>query len=205
MKRFLDQFILGIPVLFIKQYPYAWLAFVALWSWPPNLAIVFLAIVLLGVFSLRWREAAWVSTLRREYDPRNLGLRVERLAVPLQHSARNIALLLVISGVVSALFHEQVGLGLWQFFVMLVGFALFYMDTRFFGAVTIHAVTASGIAIYHVTGHLDYRIFLPFKEIRSVRPTVFQPNDQWMVIARTRTPKHGLLIRPRNPAGFSKR
>ena len=93
MKRFLDQFILGIPILFIKQYPYAWLVFVALWLWPPGLSLLFLGVVILGVLSLRWREAAWISTLRREYDPGNRGLRVERLPVPRQYAARNIAFL----------------------------------------------------------------------------------------------------------------
>ena len=38
MKRSLDKFILYMPVLFIKQYPYTWIAAVVLWTWPPNLS-----------------------------------------------------------------------------------------------------------------------------------------------------------------------
>ena len=48
MKSFLDRFVLGIPRLYIKQFPYAWIFFIALWTWPPNLAFIFLLIILVG-------------------------------------------------------------------------------------------------------------------------------------------------------------
>ena len=35
MRPALDRFILGVPLLFIKQFPYAWIALIALWTWPP--------------------------------------------------------------------------------------------------------------------------------------------------------------------------
>jgi hypothetical protein len=45
--RVLEQFILDIPYLFLKNIPYAWLAAVFFWSWPPVFSSVFLPIVLL--------------------------------------------------------------------------------------------------------------------------------------------------------------
>ena len=41
MRPLLDRFILGFPVLFLKQYPYAWIAIVALWPRSPALASLF--------------------------------------------------------------------------------------------------------------------------------------------------------------------
>lgn len=54
MRTFLDRFILSIPRLYIKQFPYAWIVFIGLWAWPPSAIIfVFLFIILLGLFLLQ--------------------------------------------------------------------------------------------------------------------------------------------------------
>jgi hypothetical protein len=71
MKTFLNRFILGIPRLYIKQYPYAWIVFIGLWAWPPAAIIfAFLFIILLGFFMLEWRHSAWLSTVREEHASR---------------------------------------------------------------------------------------------------------------------------------------
>jgi hypothetical protein len=43
--RVLEQSILDIPYLFLKEIPCAWLVAVFFWSWPPVFSSTFLAIV----------------------------------------------------------------------------------------------------------------------------------------------------------------
>ncbi len=149
MKQFLDRFILYFPVLFIKQYPYAWIAGVALWSWPPNISAVFFLIVLIGILSLHWREAAWISEMRRQHAPHGETFYIERLPVPIERAVRNIAILLVISALLAWFLNGIFHLGFWQTFILVFGFAICYLDARFFWPVTIYIVTGGGIAIYY--------------------------------------------------------
>ena len=207
MKASLDKFILSFPVLFIKQYPYAWIAVVALWAWPPGLSLIFMAIILLGIISLNWRSAAWIADQRRQHAPRGTeAFLVQRVPIPWMHTARRLALLVVVAAVTAWLAGGLVGLSFWQFFVMIVGFAIFYMDVRFFGAETTYIVTDTGIAIYCVPGHLDYRVFIRFKEMERVQrlDPVEKIEASWTIFSRVQKVKSGLLLMPRNPQGFSK-
>jgi hypothetical protein len=90
---------------------------------------------------------------------------------------------------------------------MIVGFAVFYMDVRFFGAETAYIVTDTGVSIYFVSGHLDYRVFLRFQEMDRVQrlDNVEKVEDTWWVFSRLQKVKRGILLLPRNPLGFSKR
>ena len=206
MKASLDKFILSFPVLFLKQYPYAWIAVVVLWAWPPILSGIFLAVMVIGIASLHWRSAAWIADMRRQYAPGGEAVLVQRVPVPWSDAMRRIFLLLAIAGVTSGLASKLVSLSFWQFFVMIVGFALTYMDTRFFGAQSIYLVTPTCIAIYFVPGHLDYRIIIRFKEIGQVQQldTIEKIQESWSVCSRLRKAKSGVLLVPRNPYGFSK-
>lgn len=205
MQQKLDSFILSIPTLFIKQYPYAWIPAAALWTWPPFASAIIFLIVLLGILSLHWRAAAWISSVRREHgdDP----FHVERLPIPVPTAIRNIAILLVIAALTSWLLHQSLRLGFWQTVVMIVGFGLCYLDTSFFGGFVIYIVTGTGIAIYYIPGHTDYRIFLRFKEIRQAArlEQIEKIPESWAVIARLRKATRGVLLVPRSPTGFSPR
>lgn len=97
MKQTLDHFILSIPTLFIKQYPYAWIVAIALWSWPLNISAALFLIVALGMVSLRWREAAWIAEMRRQHAPKGGTFYVDRLPVPAPRAVRNIAILTAVS------------------------------------------------------------------------------------------------------------
>ena len=206
MKASLDKFILSFPVLFLKQYPYAWIAVVVFWAWPPILSGVFLAVMAIGIASLRWRSAAWIADMRRQYAPGGESFLIQRAPIPWSDAARKIILLLAVAGVTAWLASELVGLSFWQFFLMIVGFALTYVDSRFFGAETIYIVTPTCIAIYYVPGHIDYRIILRFKEIGRVQrlDPIEKIQDSWSVCSRIRKPASGILLVPRNPYGFSK-
>ena len=205
MKPALDRFILNIPRLFIKQYPYAWFPLIVLWAWPPNIAIIFLVIILLGLSMLQWQRSAWMSHMRREHAGADGKFYVDVPAVPLGRAVRNIAILLAGSGLLAVILKGQFGLSFWQIFLLSVMFTLTYRDAQFFGALTIYVITATGIAVYFAPGHLDYRLFLTFKEIARIERTSFKKDHNWDFFARTRDGSDGLLLVPKNIKGFSKR
>jgi len=207
MKPLFDRFILGFPVLFLKQYPYAWIAIVALWPRSPFLASLFLGVVVLGLLSLRWQTTAWISHIRRERAGTDGKFYVDQPPVAWQSATRNITALIVGSILGAYVLKGQFGLSFWQLLVMLAGFSIFYQDTRFFGAAVTYIITAIGIAIRFVPGHIDYRLFLPFREISRIEKTAFQPDRNWDLFARIRHTKEGegLLMTPKNPNGFTRR
>ncbi|RJP51342.1 MAG: hypothetical protein C4583_08855 [Anaerolineaceae bacterium] len=206
IRQTLDKFILHFPVLFIKQYPYAWIAIIVLWSWPPNFSAIFLSIVLVGIFSLRWREAAWISEMRRQHAPKNETFYIDRVPIPWARAGRNLAILAAI-GVATAWFLEtRLSLTFWQAFTLVCGFGLFYFDVRFFGAVTIYIVTGGGIAIYFVPSHTDYRIFLRFNEMEQIvrMDRIEKRPESWSVLSRVRAARSGVLLMPRHAKGFTR-
>ena len=205
MRPFLERFILNIPRLFIKQFPYAWFPLVALWSWPPNFSIIFLLIILLGLSILRWQAAAWISHMRREHAGAEGKFYVDRPAVPWGRTVRNTSILIVGSGLVAFILKGQFGLTFWQLLLILIGFTLSYRDAQFFGATVIYIITATGIAVYFAPGHLDYRLFFTFKEIARIERTSFKKDSNWDLFARTQDSSDGLLLVPKDINGFSKR
>lgn len=205
MKPVLDRFVLGIPLLFIKQYPYAWIALVALWAWPPVFSWIFLLIVLSGMLMMKWQSSAWISNLRREHAFKDGKFHVDAPGVQPIESARKILLLMAGGGLIAWILNGRFGLNFWQIFLLIVGFTLLYQDTRYFGAPTIYIVTNQGIGIRFVPGHLDYRLFLHFKEISRIERREYQKDRGWDLFARRRNVRDGLLLIPKNPNGFSKR
>lgn len=205
MKPALDRFILNIPRLFIKQYPYAWFPLIVLWAWPPTVAILFLVIILLGLSMLQWQRSAWLSHMRREHAGADGKFYVDVPAVPLERAVRNISILLAGSGLIAFILKGQFGLSFWQIFLISVMFTLTYRDAQFFGALTIYIITATGIAVYFAPGHLDYRLFFTFKEISRIERTNFKKDHNWDFFARTRDGSDGLLLIPKDINGFSKR
>jgi hypothetical protein len=205
MKPALDRFILNIPRLFIKQYPYAWFPLIVLWVWPPTVAILFLVIILLGLTMLQWQRSAWLSYMRREHAGADGKFYVDVPAIPLERAVRNISILLVGSGLLAFILKGQFGLSFWQIFLISVMFTLTYRDAQFFGALTIYIITATGIAVYFAPGHLDYRLFFTFKEISRIERTNFKKDHNWDFFARTRDGSDGLLLIPKDINGFSKR
>jgi len=206
MSPTLDRLILNIPRLFLKQYPYAWFPLVVLWTWPPNISLIFFAVIVIGLLSLRWQYTAWMAYMRREYAGKDGKFYVDRSAVPWGRAVRNIAILLIGSGVIAVLLNGQLGITSLQLFFIMVGFMLTYQDYRFFGAPTTYIITATGIAVYFAPGHLDYRLFFTFKEIARIERAHFKKDQNWDFFARTReVGTDGLLLIPKDINGFSKR
>ena len=86
-----------------------------------------------------------------------------------------------------------------------VGFTILYRDTQFFGSAATYIITATGIAIRLVPGHIDYRLFLPFKEISRIERGEYQRKLDTDIFARVRESKDGLMLIPKDPNGFTKR
>lgn len=205
MRQRLDRFILGFPVLFLKQYPYAWIVAVALWPYSPSVAAVFLGIVVIGILSLMWQSAAWISEIRDKHAGEDGKFYVDQPPIPWRMTARNIALLVAGSGLIAYFLKGQLGLTFWQYFIIFVGFSLFYRDTLFFGAAVTYIITATGIALRLVPGHLDYRLFLPYNEIGRIERRDYEKGSDIDLFARTQNARDGLLMIPKDPAGFTKR
>ena len=205
MKQALDRFVLAIPVFFIKQFPYAWIAAVVLWSWPPTFAVIFLFIILVGLLMLHWQSRAWISNLQREHSFQGGTFYVDRPTFARKEAARKILILIAGAGLLAWFLQGQFGLSFWQIFLIIVGFTLLYRDTQFFGAPTTYVVTDQGIGIHFIPGQIDYRLFLPFREIGRIEKRKYQKDESWDAFVRDRNTREGLLMISRNPNGFTKR
>lgn len=205
MRPFLDRFILGIPRLYIKQYPYAWIVFIALWTWPPAaLIFIFPLIIVIGLLMVQWQHSAWISTMRDEYAPNGGKFYVDHPPVPIKRAVRNISILLVAAVIIAFFLNSQIRLTPWQVFIIIVGFSLLYRNSLFFGAPATYVITASGIGVYFAPSNLDYRVFLKFNEISSIERCGYQKDKGWDCFARMRA-NDGLLFLPKNPNGLTKR
>jgi len=197
-----EKFVLAIPYLFLKKIPYAWIFVVAFWQWPPVLSGVFLAIIVLGLFLMMLQQRAWEAGIRREYRV----LYRDQPRAPLQYQARNLALVLVGSGLLGYLFHGRLGLSGLQWFLLLSGVMVLYKDALLLGASTVYLVTNKGIAVRFIPGHIDYRLHFFYDEIRGIthKDGIEKIPLAWSVLSPTRKVDRGLLLRPRSLSGFSR-
>jgi hypothetical protein len=204
MKSFLDRFILRFPVLFLKQYPYAWIAVVALWPRTRWLAAIFLVVIVLAILALRWQNQAWIASIRRQHAGEDGKFYIDEPPVNWRNAVQHVSILTAFSIVLSYLLAGQFGLSFWQYLIMSVGFTTFYRDGRFFGPKATYIVTATGIGIRLIPGHIDYRLFLPFKEISRIQRCEYSKRQDTDIFARTQDAKDGLLLTPKDPKGFTK-
>ena len=205
MKQALNRFILWFPVLFLKQYPYAWIAVVALWPRSPSIAALFLAVVIVGILSLHWQSAAWISQMKFRHAGEGGKFYVDQPPIPWQKTLGKIALLVFGGVALSFLLQGQFRLSFWQFFAIIVGFTLFYQDARFFGPAVTYLIAATGIGIRFIPGHLDYNLFLPYREISRIERKTYKKDAAVDLFARTSDIQEGLLMIPKDPSGFTRR
>lgn len=205
--RFLENFILDLPYLFLKKIPYAWLAVVFFWIWPPVLlSWILVGIVALGLVMMDWQRRAWETRLIREHHRGEQKPLIDRPQMPNVMRLRNLGVLFAGSGLLAWFIQGRFELNFWQWFFLLSGFMLLYMDHRLLGATTVYILTDEGIGIRFAPGHIDYRLFFSYGEINRVE-YIQVPEEKpirWSVTTPTRNPKEGILLSPRNPDGFSK-
>lgn len=205
--RAFENFILEIPYLFLKKIPYAWLAVIFFWVWPPVLfSWILIGIVVLGLLMMDWQRRAWETRLIREHHAGPEKPFIDRPKMSLNTQLRNLILLALGSGLAAWIFRGQFELGFWQWFFLLAGFMLLYMDHRLLGATTVYILTDQGIGIRFAPGHIDYRLFFSYWEIWRAQ-CIQVPEKipvRWSQATPTRRPGEGILLTPRNRDGFTR-
>ena len=204
--KFLEQFILEVPYLFLKKIPYAWLGVVAFWSWPPLVSGILLAIVLVGLLMMAWQEHAWETRIIREFHTGQARPHIEHPHAPRAFQVRNLVLVLAASALLGWLLNGRFSLSGVQWFLLLSGCILLYKDGLLFGAAVTYIVTDQGIGIRYVPGHIDYRLFFKFHEIwKAVRTKVPESLPlRWDVLVPRRRLQEGVLLYATRREGFSK-
>jgi len=204
---FLENFILDIPYLFLKKIPYAWLALIFFWIWPPVLfSWILLGIVTLGLVMMVWQRKAWETRLIRERHDGPEEPYIDRPKMPVRDQLINLGALFTGGALLAWFLRGRLDLNSWQWFFLLTGFMLLYMDHRLLGATTVYILTDQGIGIRFAPGHIDYRLFFSYNEIRRVEH-IQVPKERpmrWSVTTPIRNPKEGILLTPRLLKGFSK-
>ena len=202
----LEAFILEVPYLFLKKIPYVWVGVVALWNWPPLVSGILLAIVLAGLGMMAWQERAWEDKIRREYHSGETGVYLDHPHAARTFQLRNLALVLAASAGLGWLMHGRFGLSGPQWALLLAGVMLLYKDSLLFGAAVTYIITDQGVGIRYVPGHVDYRLFFRFHEIRrAVRmKTPERIPRRWDMLTPKRYPQEGVLLFAVRPEGFSK-
>lgn len=204
--KLLERFILGIPYLFLKKIPYAWLATVFFWYWPPLASAGFLLLVLVGLILMAWQNLAWQAKIRRENHSGPVPPIRDHPHAARLFQIRNLAFVLAGSAALGWLLNGRIGLNGLQWFALLGGFMLLYKDALLFGAKTTYLMTDKGLGIRYVPGHVDYRIFIGYHEIKQavcIQVPESLPHG-WDVLAPRRKFKQGILLIANQPQGFSK-
>jgi hypothetical protein len=203
--RALEKVILDIPYLFLKMILFAWLGVVGFWSWPPVFAGIFLAIVLLGLLLIAWQNQAWEAGIRRDFQSGKTRPFTDHPHAARIFQARNLLLVLAGGAGLGWLMNGRIGLSGLQW-GLLAGFMLLYRDAMLFGASVTYIITDQGIGIRYVPGHVDYRLFFKFREIRQAvrtKPPARMPRG-WDVLAPQKHPQEGILLIAMRRGGFSK-
>ena len=202
----LESFVLDIPYLFLKKIPYAWVGVVAFWGWPPLASGILLALVLLGLGLMVWQNLAWQARIRREFHSGPAQPFIDYPHATWTFRLRNLVLVLAASAVLGWLLKGRFGLSGLQWALLLAGVMLLYKDAFLFGASVTYMITDQGVGVRYVPGHVDYRLFFRFHEIRKAErmkmPERFP--RRWDILAPRKYPKEGVLLFAVQPEGFSK-
>lgn len=204
--RVLERFILGVPYLFLKKIPYAWLGVIWFWSWPPVFSGILLTIVLVGLGMMAWQEWAWEDKIRREFHNAKTRPYIDHPHVARTILIRNLVLVCMGSGLVGWLLNGRFGLSGLQWCLLVAGFMLLYRNAMLFDVAVAYIITDQGVGIRYVPGRVDHRLFFKFNEIwRAVRTKVpeLMPR-RWDVLTPQRHPKEGVLLYATKREGFSK-
>jgi hypothetical protein len=204
--KWFEKFILNVPYLFLKKIPYAWVGVAAFWSWPPVASGILTGFVLLGLGMMLWQNRAWENYVGREYGNGEARPWVDHPHASRIYQVRNLLLVLAGSALLGWLLRGRFGLGEVQWAALLAGVMLLYKDAFLFGASVTYMVTDQGVGIRYVPGHVDYRLFFRFHEIRRAvkmkMPERFP--RRWEMLVPMKYPKEGVLLYAVHPEGFSK-
>ncbi len=165
--RFLENFVLNTPYLFLKKIPYAWLLVILFWAWPPIASGIFAAIIALGLLMMALQQRFWEKKIYREFQKEGQLYRDQPRA-PFGYQARNVTWVLAGSALLGILMGGRLNISSLQWFLLAAGLMLLYKDALIFGASAVYLVTQRGIAVRFVPGHIDYRLFFRYTEINYI-------------------------------------
>ncbi len=204
--RALENFLLEIPYLFLKKIPYAWVGVAAFWTWPPVASGVLMLLVLLGLAMMTGQKRAWENKIKREFHSGPSLPYIDRPHMAWKNQIFNLAIVLAAGAILGWILQGRFGLSGPQWGLLLTGVMLLYKDSYLFGASTTYMITDQGLGVHYVPGHVDYRLFFRFHEIRQAE-RIQMPERiprRWDLLVPKRYPKEGVLLRAVQPEGFSK-
>ncbi len=193
-----ERLIYNTPYTLLREGTYAWFGVVLFLTLAPGVSLALAIFLGLIYLTLNYQGYLWKRQLRRP----NHALLYEELArAPQSQRLRNLALLVAAAGVIGYLLHGSFAMGWGSWLLLVVGFILLQRNHILFGLPTHYIVTETGIGI----ARLDVKLFLRFDEIAQLRILSGQkePAPDWTVIAPSRKPQQGILIRPKKIEGFS--
>jgi hypothetical protein len=205
----IENFVLGIPYLFLMKVPYAWIFAVALWTWPPVVAGVLAAIIVLGLLLMALQKRFWAAKVLREYHSGGAAYMVQP-RLPVLTQLRNVLVVLAGSALVAwvlvyAINATWLRLSWLQWFLLAAGFAFLYRGYVVFGPSTLYLVTSQGVGVYITPGHVDYRLFFGYDEmdcIMHIEQAAQLPANH-DVLGPERHKKEGVLLKAKRYEGFS--
>lgn len=202
--RFLENFVLDTPYLFLKKIPYAWFFAVIFATWAPLVAGMLVLLVALGLLFMALQQRFWEAKIHREFQKEGTAYRVQP-RMPLRLQVRNVALVLAGSLALAFLLGGRLNMTGWQWFLMTSGLMFLYRDALIFGATAVYLVTPRGIGVRYIPGHVDYRLFFRYTEINHV--TRVGAGDKLptrtSVLSPMRGQKEGILLTAKLMDGFS--
>jgi hypothetical protein len=166
---------------------------------------IFLGTIALGLVMMALQQTFWERRIAREHQKTGRPHR-DRPRAPLGYRLRNLALVIAGSAVLGVLLNGRLNLSGWQWFLLAAGLTVLYQDALIFGASAVYLVTERGLAARFIPGHVDYRLFFKYDEIRQATRVAAGdklPADTF-VLSPTKKPASGVLLTPRRVSGFSK-
>jgi len=198
----LETVILGLPSSVLRKASYAWFGVVVFYNISSLVSAVLAALLLFSLALLSWQKYIWARNILHKGSDEGQKPYVDRPKTPLAYQARNLALALIASGVVTYLFGGRLALSSAQWFMLLMGFFVLQMDLALFGAPTVYILTTHGLGI----GHADIRLFLEYKEIRQAIyvEDVDKRPERWTLLTPRRSVRQGVLLLPARRDGFTR-
>jgi hypothetical protein len=166
---------------------------------------ILFAMIFASLLLIVWQRRAWAEKIIREHQQNNALAYKDHPKMPLYMQIRNLGIVIIGSGLLSWFLQGSLDLGFWQWFFLASGFTLLYMDHRVFGATTDYILTDTGLGLRYTPGHVEYRIFFSYQEIKQAQ-RVQLPKEKpilWTQVTPTRNVDSGILLTPSNRNGFT--
>jgi hypothetical protein len=197
-----ENFILHLPSGTLLKVSYAWFGVVVFYPWAMLLSSLLAGLLILSLLLLSGQKYIWARNVLRKQINQDQKPYVDQSRAPIIIQLRNLALALVVSGLVAYFLGGSLGLSDAQWFLIFIGFFLLQLDLKLFGAPSVYIIIDQGIAI----GCADLKLFLDFGEIRQaeyIQDVKARP-ERWSVLAPVQSSREGVLLLPVRQEGFTR-